>query len=83
MSTFSRRDFLKSSAVGAVGLAGATVASRKYTKTSGIRQSISGEEHEHGQMGAVGEVDHQANGFYPLDLLTDWDYGQVSKLPNG
>ena len=83
MSIFSRRDFLKSSVLGAVGLTGAAVASSKYTNNSGVGQSVSSEEHEHGHMGTVGEVDHEANGFYPLDLLTDWDYGQVSKLPNG
>ena len=30
-----------------------------------------------------GEVDHQANGFDPTATLTDFDYGQVSTLPNG
>jgi FtsP/CotA-like multicopper oxidase with cupredoxin domain len=33
--------------------------------------------------GAVGSVDHEANGFDPLDLLVDWDYGEVSTLENG
>jgi FtsP/CotA-like multicopper oxidase with cupredoxin domain len=33
--------------------------------------------------GFVGEVDHAANGFNPTDILTDFDYGQVSTLPNG
>ena len=83
MSIFSRRDFLKSSVLGAVGLTGAAVASSKYTNNSGVGQSVSSEEHEHGHMGTVGKVDHEANGFYPLDLLSDWDYGQVSELPNG
>jgi len=31
----------------------------------------------------VGEVDHARNGFNPSDLLTDFDPGQVSTLPNG
>jgi len=31
----------------------------------------------------VGEVDHKANGFNPSDILTDFDYGKVSRLPNG
>jgi FtsP/CotA-like multicopper oxidase with cupredoxin domain len=31
----------------------------------------------------VGEVDHVKNGFNPTDLLTDFDYGKVSMLPNG
>ena len=83
MSTFTRRDFLKSSVVGAVGLAGATAASRKHTGTSDISPSSSGGDHGHGRMGTIGEVDHEANGFDPIDLLTDWDYGKVSKLPSG
>lgn len=30
-----------------------------------------------------GEVNHEANGFDPTDILTDFDYGKVSTLPNG
>jgi FtsP/CotA-like multicopper oxidase with cupredoxin domain len=33
--------------------------------------------------GVDGEVDHKANGFNPTDLLTDFDEGKVSTLPNG
>ncbi len=33
--------------------------------------------------GVVGEVDHELNGFNPADILTDFDPGQVSVLPNG
>ncbi len=39
--------------------------------------------HGEGSLGAVGEVDHQRNGFDPHDMLYDWDFGQVSELPNG
>jgi FtsP/CotA-like multicopper oxidase with cupredoxin domain len=31
----------------------------------------------------VGEVDHAKNGFNPTAILTDFDPGLVSKLPNG
>lgn len=31
----------------------------------------------------VGEVDHARNGFDPSDILTDFDYGQVSTLEDG
>jgi len=37
----------------------------------------------HGGMGTVGRVNHEANGFNPGSLLYEWDYGQVSTLPNG
>ncbi len=33
----------------------------------------------HGGQGAVGTVDHERNGFHPLEVLTDFDYGEVSK----
>jgi FtsP/CotA-like multicopper oxidase with cupredoxin domain len=33
--------------------------------------------------GMVGEVDHQSNGFNPSEILTDYDEGRVSLLPNG
>lgn len=33
--------------------------------------------------GAVGNVDHEANGFDPLDILVDWDYGEVSTMADG
>lgn len=38
---------------------------------------------KHGSMGMIGEVDHARNGFDPLQVLVDWDYGEVSRLPNG
>ncbi len=31
----------------------------------------------------VGKVDHVRNGFDPMQLLVDWDYGKVSDLKNG
>ncbi|MES1944522.1 multicopper oxidase type 3 [Salinisphaera sp. PC39] len=34
-------------------------------------------------MTTVGEVDHRRNGFDPHALLTDWDGGMVSRLPDG
>jgi manganese oxidase len=34
-------------------------------------------------MGTVGEVDHARNGFDPHQILTDWDVGVVSRLPDG
>ncbi len=37
----------------------------------------------HGSMGTVGSVNNEANGFDPHEMLNDWDYGEVSQLPNG
>ncbi len=38
---------------------------------------------KHGAMTTVGEVDHARNGFHPVEMLTDWDRGVVSRLPDG
>ena len=37
----------------------------------------------HGAMVTVGEVDNAANGFDPILMLTDWERGTVSALPDG
>ena len=37
----------------------------------------------HGAMITVGEVDNAANGFDPIAMLTDWERGIVSSLPDG
>lgn len=37
----------------------------------------------HGDMTTVGRVDHQANGFDPTRMLTDWDTGRTEILPDG
>ncbi|WP_138431764.1 multicopper oxidase domain-containing protein [Fodinibius saliphilus] len=38
---------------------------------------------DHNGMTAIGKVDHEKNGFDPHEMLTDWDTGKVSTLPNG
>ncbi len=42
-----------------------------------------GMEHAHGGSMLVGRVAPARNGFDPMRLLVDYDYGQVSTLPNG
>lgn len=37
----------------------------------------------HGGNMTIGDVDHVRNGFNPRDILTNWDTGKVSQLPNG
>ncbi|MEI2301393.1 multicopper oxidase domain-containing protein [Ensifer sp. MJa1] len=37
----------------------------------------------HGAMMTVGDVDSTANGFDPTEMLTDWETGTVSTLPDG
>jgi FtsP/CotA-like multicopper oxidase with cupredoxin domain len=37
----------------------------------------------HGPMISVGDVDNARNGFDPAAMLTDWETGEVSRLPDG
>ena len=37
----------------------------------------------HGAMITVGDVDYERNGFDPSEILTDWETGTVSSLPDG
>jgi FtsP/CotA-like multicopper oxidase with cupredoxin domain len=81
---FSRRDFMVGSAVtllGSLGTAGfnRTLGPQSPNK-SGLTQDVG--DHQNA-FGMVGTVDPQRNGFDPLDMLVDWDYGEVSKLPGG
>ncbi len=81
---FSRRDFMVGSAVTLLGSLGTAGFSRtlgsQSPNESGLTQE--GGDH-HDAFGMVGTVDPQSNGFDPLDMLVDWDYGEVSKLPGG
>ena len=48
------------------------------------RNSSSAPHHAaHGNMITVGDVDIAKNGFDPTAMLSDWDTGKVSRLPDG
>jgi FtsP/CotA-like multicopper oxidase with cupredoxin domain len=82
----SRRDFFKVGGLTLFGVAGAVGLESVSGKLLQPRaaQPAGGLLHEEMPMpGTVGEVDHEANGFNPTDLLTDFDYGRVSTLPTG
>lgn len=81
----SRRNFLRAGGIGVTGLASFTGFHALTNPTTIEAQPTLQEkdsEHEHGMPGVVGEVDHEANGFHPHELLTDFDYGEV-KEENG
>jgi FtsP/CotA-like multicopper oxidase with cupredoxin domain len=88
----SRRDFLKALLTGGLAVSGAA-AGEGALRTAAAGQPAGGGDPaaasaqvysgHHGQFGTVGQVDHQANGFNPTDMLSDWDYGQVSTTPSG
>lgn len=74
----SRRDFLKVGGLGVAGLAGAA----GLNALASPADSAAAQEHDqmdHGGAGAVGVVDHAANGFDPHEMLYDFDYGTVTE----
>ncbi len=91
----SRRDLFKASALGAAGIAGAAALAKiagasQLAQPHGQHQSPQSEaesghsaEVHMAQSGAVGRVDHAKNGFDPNKILHDFDYGELSQLPNG
>jgi FtsP/CotA-like multicopper oxidase with cupredoxin domain len=84
-SNLTRREFIRAAALSLFGAAGAAALSRvvKPARAAGLRQSDQMDHSGHAMPMAVGEVDHAANGFNPTEVLTDFDYGKVSTLPDG
>jgi FtsP/CotA-like multicopper oxidase with cupredoxin domain len=83
----SRREFLKAGALGVAGTFGIAAAGQ-LAGSKPIRGHHLGGDHPHGDgphgmANVVGEVDHAKNGFNPTELLTDFDYGNVSTMANG
>jgi manganese oxidase len=83
---WGRRKLLQASIGSIAGIMGAAMLERNAS--SQTDQPAGGHSAEHGVNGhgnslLVGTVDHAANGFDPLQLLVDWDYGKVSQLPSG
>ena len=86
MKPISRRDFLKLSGLTLAGAAGATALGQRYAGVSKVAAKNVKPQMQHGDdliPGIVGEVDHEKNGFNPTEILTDFDYGEVSTLPDG
>ena len=85
MSYVSRRKFLKVGTAGVLGSAGLV----SLTTTRAQQDPPPPNpyfDHGAGHAGndMVGDVDpNNKNGFDPTAMLTDWDYGKVSTLPNG
>ncbi len=78
---WERRDLLRLGLGGGASLAGAALLGRT---ASGQPQQPPGHHAQaHGGSLLVGSVDHAQNGFDPLQLLVDWDYGRISTLETG
>jgi manganese oxidase len=81
-----RRAFL--GGLGLAGLVGSAAAASRLlpSDTAATAHAQSGDAAGHASMThnmVAGDVDAAANGFDPMELLTDFDYGKVSTLPNG
>ncbi len=86
IAQLGRRGFIKAGLLSsgiAVAAAGRPQSPTSQGGGKGILGSKSGHEGSHDAFGAVGSVNNEANGFDPHELLYDWDYGEVSQLPNG
>lgn len=79
----TRRDFLKASGFTFLGAAGAAALSQGGAPVKAAQPDPPEHDHSDAMAMSVGEVDHQSNGFNPSDLLSEFDYGQVSTLPDG
>ncbi len=86
----SRRGVLGAGILAAGGTAvAATAAAQQSSRTehpgSTARDGMGSAGHgsSHGAMMTVGEVDEERNGFDTMKMLTDWETGTVSRLPDG
>ena len=92
----ARRDLLRIGIGTTAGIAGAAALNRagvanplyRERDASAHRPPVApaaqdGHHTAHGASMLVGAVDPKANGFDPMQMLVDWDYGQVSSLPSG
>ena len=82
----SRRGFIAGGAaslLGALGLSGLLGADKTQAAPENQAGEPRGEHDPHFGMHMEGTVDPTSNGFDPLDMLVDWDYGEVSTLPGG
>jgi manganese oxidase len=83
----SRRDVLKNMGW-AAGLASVTALGLKAESQESTQATTTMPGHDmagmnHGGNAAVGSVNPETNGFDPMQMLVDWDYGTVSTLPSG
>jgi FtsP/CotA-like multicopper oxidase with cupredoxin domain len=89
ISRLNRRHLLGTSVGGALALAEVQRRSLAQGDVTPELPPMAGMDHGLGNGGVItmpmvtGDVDHVANGFHPSDVLTDFDGGTVSTLPNG
>lgn len=84
-SLLTRRSFL--GGLGLAGITGAAVATQRlvFGDSTPVAHAQTDEHGNHLNLGNTveGDVDSEFNGFDPSSMLTDFDYGTVSRLPSG
>lgn len=87
--SLSRRSLL---GAGGIALVGGAVAAARSEQDGAVEHApvknrpagTAAQHHRgHGGMLTVGQVDHARNGFDPTQMLTEWDQGRVTMLPDG
>lgn len=73
----TRRQFLQASGIGLAGITG--FAGLAATSSPTTAQTNDGLHNDHGAASTVGTVNYEANGFDPHEILTDFDYGEVTE----
>ena len=90
--SLSRRNLLSAGALAAAGAGLATVTRTQPVAaqsghaehgTHGATSASDPKSHVHGNMISGGDVDNAKNGFDPSKMLTDWETGTLSQLPDG
>jgi len=79
----SRRDFLKTGLLTFLGTAGWGLLDQVETPSKPAPPHQMDEDHISNMPMSAGEVNHNRNGFDPSQILTDFDYGMTSLLPDG
>ena len=83
-SGLSRRSFLRMGGLSMAGLAGLFGLRETVTpQTLATQPDNAGSHANHDGMGMVGQVDHAANQFDPHEILSDFDYGEVTVGADG
>jgi FtsP/CotA-like multicopper oxidase with cupredoxin domain len=81
--SISRREFIKAGSLTLLGTAGAAALAHRSSRAKAAPVTHAGHDIHNVVPTTVGQVDHQKNGFNPTEILTDFDYGEVSTLDNG
>jgi manganese oxidase len=87
-SEMTRRRILKMGLVGSTGLVGAGLMAQPLLGQDATPPPIDSDSDAHNGHDGVSEmlmgaVDHERNGFDPMQMLVDWDYGTTSPIKGG